>query len=91
MDNLAADARYDVTYRPAWGAEVEPIGHLVIRRLDDREVVAEVPIDSEEHARSLLARAESDVRGRAADFEAAWGISPPSVDDEPVPTVSVPP
>ncbi|MHC6177206.1 hypothetical protein [Glutamicibacter sp. X7] len=64
-----------MTYRSTWGATDGPIGHLVIRRLDDHEVVAEMPAASEEEARDLIERAETQVRGDASAFESAWGIA----------------
>ncbi|GAB3619118.1 hypothetical protein GCM10027417_03780 [Glutamicibacter endophyticus] len=75
MANIAADALYEVAYRSTWGAADGPIGHLVIRRLDDHEIVAEVPATSEEEARDLIDRAETQVRGDASAFESEWGIA----------------
>lgn len=74
MSNVAGDSLYEVSYRSSWGAGDRPLGHVVVRRLDDHIVVAEVPAMTEEEARSLLARAESDVRGPVGVFEREWGI-----------------
>ncbi len=40
---IAADSQYEVSFRPNWGDD-GPIGHVVVRRLDDRAVVAEAPV-----------------------------------------------
>ncbi len=74
MGNVAGDSLYAVSYRPAWGAVAGPLGHLVVRRLDDHQIVMEVPASSEREARALLARAETEVRGPAEVFESLWGI-----------------
>jgi hypothetical protein len=36
----------------------EPLGHLVIRRLDDHEIASEIPAGTEDEARELIARAD---------------------------------
>ena len=74
MSNIAADALYEVSYRSSWGAGDDTLGHVVIRRLDDHEVVAEFPARTEKEARELVARAEAEIRGSAGAFESAWGI-----------------
>lgn len=74
MDNVAADARYEVSYRSAWGSNEGTIGHLVIRLLDDHTVVAEIPATSEAEARDLLARADASIHGAAVSFEREWGL-----------------
>ena len=87
--SIAGDARYEVAYRSTWSAsagpddQARPIGHVVIRLLDGHEVVAEVPVHSEEEARALIERAEGDIRGAAEVFETAWGLAP--VDPGPLP------
>ena len=40
---IAADSQYEVSFRPNWGDD-GPIGHVVVRLLDDRAVVAEAPV-----------------------------------------------
>lgn len=40
---IAADSQYEVSFRPNWGDD-GPIGHVVVRRLDDRAVVSEAPV-----------------------------------------------
>lgn len=74
MGSIAADALYEVSYRSSWGADDGVLGHLVIRRLDDHAVIAEIPAASEEEARGLIARAEGEIRGPADAFESSWGI-----------------
>ncbi|GAA2123613.1 hypothetical protein [Streptomyces synnematoformans] len=75
MNRIAADSLYAVSYRSAWGADPDgPLGHLLIRRLDDHQVVAETPARSEQEARALIAAAEADVRGPADVFESTYGI-----------------
>jgi hypothetical protein len=69
----AADSQYEVSFRPNWGDD-GPIGHVVVRRLDDRAVVAEAPVLDQYEAERLLAQAEHDLRGSAADFELTWRI-----------------
>ncbi|EWS81376.1 hypothetical protein BF93_17330 [Brachybacterium phenoliresistens] len=81
MTRIAADALYEVSYRSTWGAADGPLGHLVIRRLDDHAIVVEHPAATEAEARALLDRAEAEVRGPAPEFEAAWGIGPASAAD----------
>lgn len=76
MGTIAADSLYDVSYRSTWGADAGGLlGHLVVRRLDDHEVVAEIPVRTEDEARELIARAEADVRGPADVFERTYRIS----------------
>ena len=70
---IAADSQYEVSFRPNWGDD-GPIGHVVVRRLDDRAVVAEAPVLDQYEAERLLAQAEHDLRGSAADFELTWRI-----------------
>lgn len=74
MSAVAADTLYVASFVPNWGDD-GPIGHVVVRRLDDRVTVAQVPVEDEESARTLLSTAEADLHGAAADFEAAWGIA----------------
>ncbi|MBP6995749.1 MAG: hypothetical protein KBB39_06390 [Phycicoccus sp.] len=80
MGDVAADALYEAVFEPNWGP-TGPLGHLVVRRLDDRVEVARVPADDEDAARDLLARAETDLRGAATAFEATWGIGPQDAAD----------
>ena len=70
---IAADSQYEVSFRPNWGDD-GPIGHVVVRRLDDRAVVAEAPVLDQYEAERLLAQAEHDLHGSAADFELTWRI-----------------
>lgn len=90
MGNIAADTVYEVSYRSSWGTtEGEPLGHLVIRRLDDHEVIAEIPVRTEVEARELIDRAEREVRGPVEAFEQAWDIRP-DVAADPGPDVWLP-
>lgn len=81
MENRWADATYEATYRSWWGEESDPIGHLVIRRLDDHAVVAEVPAYTEAEALALTGRVEAEIHGPAEAFELSWGIVPESPED----------
>lgn len=91
MDSIAADTRYTAYYRSTWalpdGGDTV-IGHLVIRRLDDDVVVAEVAATNDAEARALTERAETDLMGLAHVFEERWGLE--QVDVPPVP-VMLPP
>ena len=60
---IAADSQYEVSFRPNWGDD-GPIGHVVVRRLDDRAVVAEAPVLDQYEAERLLAQAEHDYVAR---------------------------
>lgn len=73
MSAVAADNLYEASFVPNWGAG-GPVGHVVVRRLDDRVTVVRVPVEDEKMARAVLSKAEVELRGAAADFEAEWGI-----------------
>ncbi|MFD5226222.1 hypothetical protein ACFWHT_11435 [Microbacterium sp. NPDC058342] len=88
MDNIAGDSRYEISYRSTWGADGGPLGHLVIRRLDDHAIMAEIPAATEDEARKLIARAEDEVRGPASAFERTWGITGPEEVPAPAPHLS---
>ncbi len=81
MSSIAADTLYEISYRSSWGAGVGPIGHVVIRRLDDHEVIAEIAAANEDEARELIAQAEHEIRGSAEAFEASWSIGAESAAD----------
>lgn len=70
---ITADNLYEASFVPNWGAG-GPVGHVVVRRLDDRVTVVRVPVEDEKMARAVLAKAEVELRGPAADFEVEWGI-----------------
>lgn len=72
--SLTGDGLYEVAYRTCWD-HPSVLGHVVIRRLDDHEIVAEIPATTPAQAESLLERAALEVRGPADAFEAAWGIT----------------
>lgn len=75
MGAFTADSFYEISFRSSWDPGAEAVGHLIIRRLDDHEIIAEIPAHTEDRARDLLQAAQSQLRGPAADFESAWGIS----------------
>lgn len=75
MDNITADQLYEASYRSTWGAGDGPLGHLIIRRLDDHEVIAEIPATDEDEARRLIDSAEELIRGPAEVFEVEFGLS----------------
>ncbi|GAB3756434.1 hypothetical protein GCM10027591_05660 [Zhihengliuella somnathii] len=90
VDNIAADSLYETSYRSTWGAGDGPLGHLVIRRLDDHEVIAEIPAGDEDEARRLISDADRLIRGPAGVFEDEYGIGSDSAAD-PGPDVAGPP
>jgi hypothetical protein len=83
---VAADNRYEASFVPNRDGG-RPVGHVVVRRLDDRVTVVRVPVEDEKMARAVLSKAEVELRGTATDFEAEWGIGP-SVAADPGPDVA---
>ena len=86
---VTADSPYSVSWRPAFGAaDGAPIGHVLIRRLDDGSggpggpggpgedtaPVAELPAIDPDGAGALLERVETSLKGSAREFEDRWGI-----------------
>lgn len=74
MNKIAADSLYEASYRSTWGADEGPLGHLVIRRLDDHEVIVEIPATDEDQARRLIDGAEELIHGPADVFQNVYGI-----------------
>jgi hypothetical protein len=72
---VAADNLYEASFVPNRGGR-GPVGHVVVRRLDDRVTVVRVAVEDEKMARAVLSKAEVELRGAADDFEAEWGIGP---------------
>ncbi|SEE77171.1 hypothetical protein SAMN04488554_2844 [Ruania alba] len=68
MGEVAADSLYETAFVPSWDAS-GPIGHVVVRRLDDRATVAEIAVNDEDAPRAALTRAEHELRGPSVTFE----------------------
>lgn len=75
-NSTTADQLYEVSYRSSWGAGDGPLGHLVIRRLDDHEVIAEIPAADAGEAQRLIDGAEALIHGAADVFENEYGLGP---------------
>ncbi|WP_110589276.1 hypothetical protein [Microbacterium suaedae] len=45
---------YEASYRSIWDAGDGSLGHLIIRRLNDHEVIAEIPATDDDEARRLI-------------------------------------
>ncbi|WP_349829332.1 hypothetical protein [Brevibacterium litoralis] len=89
MSRISADTVYEAAFVPSW-EPTGPVGHLEIRRLDDRVAVVRLDVDDPDRAEALLHRAESDLRGPLDTFESTWSV-PADLAADTGPDVAAPP